>query len=232
MAIVRGAKVRAHVQAFCDEVERRFGIVSFGTYPGHDGGIDLAVDCFGTQEQMAAVAEWANDRPVMLKFGIRYIIFNINKATPGGEIWNPEIAEMWRQMANRGSPTNNHWDHDHVTFYDKVKGVDYPELLLPNPAQGILRKEEEVMIIRPGEALPYPIPAGAKNVLVSCEMFGQDGGCKAAIIIGNHPAYRGAFGPEVVTVGQGTSKAPVKSGDAYFRVHNMGQVALTVGAEF
>lgn len=230
MAIVRGGVVVPHVQGFADEASRRFGLVSFGTYPGHQPDMAHGLDCFGTYEQMYALAEWANDRPVIRQFGIDYIIFNVNRATIGGEIWNPDVAEMWRQMANRGGPTQNHWDHDHLSF-EKVAAGYFPDLLTPRPSKGI-RREEDMIIVRPGEALPYPVPAGAKNGLVSCEFFGQEGGCRAAIIVGNHPEYHGAFGPEVVTVGQGTSAFPIQPDDNFIRVHNLGPVPLVVGTEF
>lgn len=128
MAVVRGGAVRPHVQAFVDEVERRFGITSFGTYAGHQPAKDRAVDCFGTREQMLAVAQWCTRDDVIDAYGIDHVIHDIDPGnTDPGEIWNREIARKWREMANRGGPTQNHYDHVHVSFEATAAAVPAPQ---------------------------------------------------------------------------------------------------------
>lgn len=156
MAVVRGGyAVLPHVQAFVDEVERRFGITSFGTYASHEPTPDRAVDCFGTRAQMVAVAEWCTRNDVIDHFGIDYVIFNINQATAGGEIWNREKAEAWRQMADRGGPTQNHWDHDHVSFEPTGSSKPFGE---PTTSS----EEDDMGVysgtVEPGEAVAVPVP--------------------------------------------------------------------------
>ncbi len=116
MATVRGGTVLPHVQAFADEAERRFGIDSFGTYPGHQPTPDRAVDCFGTRPEMLALAQWTTQDDVIDRYGIDYTMFDVNQTTVGSEIYNREISRSWRQVPDRGGPTQNHHDHVHVSF--------------------------------------------------------------------------------------------------------------------
>ncbi len=44
--------------------------------------------------------------------GIRYVIWNQRISLRGG---------AWRPMENRGSLTQNHKDHGHITFFDSFK---------------------------------------------------------------------------------------------------------------
>ena len=113
MALVRGGyTVLPHVQAFCDEVEARELATSFGTYAGHDPVPEQAVDVFVSVDdatQGNQICEFAIAH--MFQYGIRYIIFR-------QRIYNPEIADYWRPMEDRGSITANHYDHVHLTFYE------------------------------------------------------------------------------------------------------------------
>jgi len=42
------------------------------------------------------------------RFGIKYIIWQQH-------IWNPSVCKCWRPMADRGSITQNHFDHVHIS---------------------------------------------------------------------------------------------------------------------
>lgn len=59
------------------------------------------------------ISEWAMENADRL--GIKYIIW-------GQRIWNPSRDggpkpwEQWRRMSDRGSVTENHWDHPHISF--------------------------------------------------------------------------------------------------------------------
>ncbi|KAG0638127.1 hypothetical protein HOY80DRAFT_969066 [Tuber brumale] len=59
------------------------------------------------------IAEWTMDNHARLK--VKYIIW-------GQRIWNVEVDKtprpwvQWRHMEDRGSDTQNHWDHNHVSF--------------------------------------------------------------------------------------------------------------------
>ncbi|ASU85027.1 hypothetical protein CDO52_21495 [Nocardiopsis gilva YIM 90087] len=55
-----------------------------------------------------ATAAWAQENAEEL--GVMYIIWK-------QQIWSPTRAsEGWRSMDDRGSPTQNHWDHVHISF--------------------------------------------------------------------------------------------------------------------
>lgn len=154
MALVRGGTVLPHVQAFADAVAAATGADSFGTYPGHDPTEDRAVDCFVpvfTVPLGTAIADFAIAN--MERYGIWYLIFR-------QRIYNPEIGSYWRPMEDRGSPTQNHFDHVHLSFYETA----------PIPPPIPPTSEEEPMshvTVDPGERALIPVPvvnggAGAK----------------------------------------------------------------------
>lgn len=110
MAHVRGGPVGAHVQAFCDAVERATEASSFGTYNGHQPTRDQAVDIFTPVHSSSlgnAICAYALQH--LEHFGIDYVIYR-------RRIYNPEVARHWRWMPDRGGPTANHDDHVHVSF--------------------------------------------------------------------------------------------------------------------
>ncbi len=116
MAVVDGGPVLPHVQAFADEVQLRFGITHIMTYVGHQPTRDRALDNFGTRQQMLDLAIWTTIDRVIDHYGVDYTMFDVNQTTVGSEIYNREISRSWRQVADRGSPTQNHHDHVHVSF--------------------------------------------------------------------------------------------------------------------
>ena len=110
VAVVRGGKVLAHVQRFADAVSKSTGAESFGTYPGHDPSIERALDIFVPVNSATlgnAIAAFAIDN--LERYGIWYLIYR-------QRIYNPKIADRWRDMEDRGSPTQNHFDHVHISF--------------------------------------------------------------------------------------------------------------------
>jgi len=59
-----------------------------------------------------ALAEWAMRNAAAQK--VKYIIW-------GQRIWNPSVDAVktwpsWRVMEDRGSITDNHWDHVHISY--------------------------------------------------------------------------------------------------------------------
>ncbi len=103
---VEGGPVLAHVQAFADEANRLFG-TTFGTYGDHDPSREQALDCWDTTADLDALAEWAREH--YEHFGVYLVIWRQRK-------WNPGISDAWRPMEDRGSPTQNHMDHVHLSF--------------------------------------------------------------------------------------------------------------------
>lgn len=113
MAFVENGPVRPHVQAFADEGHQKFG-ARFTTYNGHSPDRVLALDCWDTNADMDALIDFA--RKNHDHFGIDYCIWK-------QRIWNPEIKDSWRAMANRGSVTANHFDHGHISFEGSGKAT-------------------------------------------------------------------------------------------------------------
>lgn len=106
-AIVENGPVKPHVQAFANEGKTRFGTV-FTTYNGHSPTRDRALDCWDTDADLDALAQWGREN--YRRFGIDYIIWK-------QRIWNPEIRDAWRPMAFRsGNNDPNHMKHVHFSF--------------------------------------------------------------------------------------------------------------------
>jgi hypothetical protein len=114
-SVVRGGyTVVPHAQAFCDYVEAQGWSSSFGTYAGHDPTPERATDVFvaiDDPDNGYAIADYAAAN--MEKYGIDYVIYR-------QRIYNPEIADYWRDMADRGSPTQNHMDHNHLSYREGI----------------------------------------------------------------------------------------------------------------
>lgn len=111
---IEGPAVRPHVQVFADDACRLQQACRASTYVGHSPSADLALDmptsedygklptddhAFGDRLAEFAVANRA-------KYRIDYVIYRqrINSGTG------------WRMMEDRGSITQNHFDHVHVSF--------------------------------------------------------------------------------------------------------------------
>ncbi|MBS2016883.1 MAG: SH3 domain-containing protein [Deltaproteobacteria bacterium] len=111
---IEGPAVQPHVQFFADEACKLQQACRASTYVGHSPSADLALDlptsedygklptdnhAFGDRLAEFAVANRA-------KYRIDYVIYRqrINSGTG------------WRTMEDRGSITQNHFDHVHVSF--------------------------------------------------------------------------------------------------------------------
>lgn len=114
MATVRGGRVVKHSQRFADAAQQAVGVDSFGTYPGHSPTMEQGLDVFVAAARYDSdpslgneLVEFAIDNLTL--YGIDYIIWR-------QRIFNPEIANAWRNMASRGGPVQDHFDHVHVSF--------------------------------------------------------------------------------------------------------------------
>lgn len=111
---IEGPDVQPHVQAFIDEACAAVGACRASTYAGHQPQADLALDipsgegygklptdghAFGDEVAEYALANQA-------KFRIEYVIYR----------QRIHFGEGWEAMEDRGSITQNHFDHVHVSF--------------------------------------------------------------------------------------------------------------------
>jgi len=109
--------LQPQVAAFRAEVANAFGITSFSGYRAGDTGDHgkgLAIDFMVPQssalgDQVAAYAA-AN----LASKNISYIIWKQRFYSPYASIYGP--AYTWNLMPDRGSITENHYDHVHVSF--------------------------------------------------------------------------------------------------------------------
>ena len=115
---ISGPAVRAHVQSFANAACARYGCpYDIGTYVGHDPSADRALDmmmgAYGRVPPASGVTRGTN----IANYGVTtaanaYKVYYV--------IWRQRINTIdgrgWRVMANRGSITQNHFDHVHVSF--------------------------------------------------------------------------------------------------------------------
>lgn len=111
------AGLQPQTAAFKEEIANLFGITSFSGYrPGDSGdhGKGLAIDFMvpESSELGDKIAEYAIQN--MASRGISYIIWKQRFYAPYDSKYGP--AYMWNPMPDRGSVTENHYDHVHVSM--------------------------------------------------------------------------------------------------------------------
>ena len=111
------AGLQPQTAAFKEEIANLFGITSFSGYrPGDSGdhGKGLAVDFMvpESSELGDKIAEYAIQN--MASRGISYIIWKQRFYAPFDSKYGP--ANTWNPMPARGSVTENHYDHVHVSM--------------------------------------------------------------------------------------------------------------------
>lgn len=111
------AGLQPQTAAFKEEIANLFGITSFSGYrPGDSGdhGKGLAIDFMvpESSELGDKVAEYAIQN--MASHGISYIIWKQRFYAPFDSKYGP--ANTWNPMPDRGSVTENHYDHVHVSM--------------------------------------------------------------------------------------------------------------------
>ena len=111
------AGLQPQTAAFKEEIANLFGITSFSGYrPGDSGdhGKGLAIDFMVPVSSALGdqIAEYAVQN--MASRGINYIIWKQRFYAPYDSKYGP--AYTWNPMPDRGSITENHYDHVHVSM--------------------------------------------------------------------------------------------------------------------
>ncbi|HGQ0982060.1 TPA: LysM peptidoglycan-binding domain-containing protein [Streptococcus pneumoniae] len=111
------AGLQPQTAAFKEEIANLFGITSFSGYrPGDSGdhGKGLAIDFMVPERSELGdkIAEYAIQN--MSSRGISYIIWKQRFYAPFDSKYGP--ANTWNPMPDRGSVTENHYDHVHVSM--------------------------------------------------------------------------------------------------------------------
>ena len=111
------AGLQPQTAAFKEEIANLFGITSFSGYrPGDSGdhGKGLAIDFMvpESSELGDKIAEYAIQN--MASRGISYFIWKQRFYAPFDSKYGP--ANTWNPMPDRGSVTENHYDHVHVSM--------------------------------------------------------------------------------------------------------------------
>ncbi|HEV3955115.1 TPA: LysM peptidoglycan-binding domain-containing protein [Streptococcus pneumoniae] len=111
------AGLQPQIAAFKEEIANLFGITSFSGYrPGDSGdhGKGLTIDFMVPERSELGdkIAEYAIQN--MASRGISYIIWKQRFYAPFDSKYGP--ANTWNPMPDRGSVTENHYDHVHVSM--------------------------------------------------------------------------------------------------------------------
>lgn len=111
------AGLQPQTAAFKEEIANLFGITSFSGYrPGDSGdhGKGLAIDFMVPERSELGdkIAEYVIQN--MASRGISYIIWKQRFYAPFDSKYGP--ANTWNPMPDRGSVTENHYDHVHVSM--------------------------------------------------------------------------------------------------------------------
>lgn len=109
--------LQPQAEAFRQDVAAKFGLTNIGGYregDPQDHGRGLAVDVMVPVGSAVGdqVAQYAVDN--ISNAGISYVIYRQKFYAPVDNIYGP--ANTWNQMPDRGSVTENHYDHVHVSF--------------------------------------------------------------------------------------------------------------------
>ena len=117
VAKAENADLQPQTAAFKEEIANLFGITSFSGYrPGDSGdhGKGLVIDFMvpESSELGDKIAEYAIQN--MASRGISYIIWKQRFYAPFDSKYGP--ANTWNPMPDRGSVTENHYDHVHVSM--------------------------------------------------------------------------------------------------------------------
>jgi hypothetical protein len=198
--LIAGFEVRPHVQAFADAVRAATRVKSIGTYIGHSPSVDLALDLFHPigDDELADEICWFAIKALNRGAGIDYIISR-------QRIFNPEILNDWRWMADRGSPTQNHLDHVHISFEPTAPKPQ------PEPEPEPVPEPEEA------EGMKFIAVDNDRGIFLAGENVGEDGKIPARHV--GSPAEVTALVDSGAIVSYDKRPAlPAAVFDAYYRV--------------
>lgn len=154
--------VKPHVEQAANLLGSMFGVATIGgyrpgntyDYAGHPAGlaIDLMVPISDAGKQQGQqIADYSQAHAAAL--GIKYVIWY-------QKIWSTERAsEGWRAMEDRGSPTQNHVDHVHISFNQQPGNGDLASMLneaCGNPANDAGGGVDSAAPVRGGWTYPSP----------------------------------------------------------------------------
>ena len=111
------AGLQPQTAALKEEIAAKYGITEFSLYrPGDSGdhGKGLAADFIVGENTELGNQVAADVTSNMTERGISYVIWQQQFYAPFESVYGP--ANTWNQMPDRGSVTENHYDHVHVSM--------------------------------------------------------------------------------------------------------------------
>jgi len=111
---IEGPAVRAHVQAFANATCAAVSSCRPSTYDGHDPSADRALDFLVSD----TYGELPSDENALGDATASYALAQQEAAGITYVIWRQRYNDGggWEAMEDRGSLTENHYDHVHVSF--------------------------------------------------------------------------------------------------------------------
>jgi hypothetical protein len=114
--VVSGGPVVAHAQAFANAMCNATGACNISTYEGHQPTRDRALDTLASN----AYGQYPSDNYALGNAVANYALNNWGTYRILYVIWKQRInhndGRGWLLMEDRGSITQNHYDHVHVSF--------------------------------------------------------------------------------------------------------------------
>lgn len=115
--VVSGPAVLPHVQTFANAVCGATGACRISTYEGHHPTANRALDILAS----SAYGSYPSDNYALGDRVANYALNNWSANRIWYVIWRQRInyndGAGWQFMADRGSITQNHYDHVHVSFH-------------------------------------------------------------------------------------------------------------------
>ena len=169
---VHGGPVLGHVQDFAKALCDATGACTISTYEGHHPDITRALDIL--------VSSAYGAMPDDFSLGDRVADFTLNHWSNHGVmyiIWQQHINSNddrgWRQMEDRGSITQNHFDHCHVSFLEGDGGGVRPTIVSGD--RGSFVAELQARLNELGWNLDVDGDFGAMTEAAVIEFQGQHG---------------------------------------------------------
>ena len=112
--VIDGPAVRSHVQAFADAACDAVGACTVSTYSGHHPTADRAIDTLVSD----VYGELPSDGNALGDLHAEFALANQAEFGIWYVIWRQRYNDGsgWEPMEDRGSITQNHYDHVHISF--------------------------------------------------------------------------------------------------------------------
>lgn len=159
-----GLAVQPHVAKVANYLTKLFSISSISTHAKHQPSPDLAIDIFSDTATMSEIADFTAGNIDSLS--IDYVIYAQRFFQGVDNKYGP--ARTWSDMEDRGSPTDNHMDHVHLSFLTSgilgpTSGAPVPSGTAPKPGFPGIPSIPDILGFLSGGGLAKALAQGIAN---------------------------------------------------------------------